>query len=109
MRLRELLTRSDRSEAGNSKVRAKEDVTHENNSSEFLLKCLAKKHRQLPRRRKWIYLSLTVINAETTSLSDLPKKNVNIVKNLNYTQGLATKSISVFQTLCFFSIDSFRI
>ena len=54
-------------------------------------------------------VSLTVINAETTSLSDLPKKNVNIVKNLNYTQGLDTKSISVFQTLCFFSIDSFRI
>lgn len=54
-------------------------------------------------------VSLIVINAETTSLSDLPKKNVNIVKNLNYTLGLDMKRISVFHTLCFFSNGSFRI
>lgn len=41
-------------------------------------------------------VSLTVMNAETTTFSDLPRKNVNIVKNLNYTQGLIAKSILVF-------------
>ena len=51
------------------------------------------------------------MNAETTTFSDLPRKNVNIMKNLNYTQGLIAKSILVFQTLSLigiFFIDSFR-